>query len=443
MKISLSEHFTYKKLLRFVLPSVSMMIVTSLYTIVDGFFVSNFVGKNPFAALNLIWPFLTLIGMAGFMIGSGGSALVAFTLGEKKDKKANEIFTMLIIILSIFGVIISAAGFIFMRPISYLLGANEALIDYCVLYGRILISANTFFMLQNAFQSFLITAEKPKLGLAISIAAGFTNVILDFVLVYIFRLGIWGAASATALSQFIGGMIPLIYFLRKNSSRLRLVKCRLEFKMILKACTNGSSEMMTNLSSSIIGLMYNYQLLKIAGENGVAAYGAIMYVSFIFMSLFFGYSMGVTPIVGYHYGAENCDELKNLLKKSLILTAVTGTAMTLLGYFTAWPLAKIYVGYDDVLYNMTAYGMKIFTFSFILSGFNIFASAFFTGLNNGKVSAAISFLRTLVIQVISILALPILFGLNGIWAATIAAEGITIIVTTILFIANRKKYKYF
>ncbi len=440
--IGLANHFTYKKLIRFVLPCVIMMVITSLYTIVDGFFVSNFVGKNAFAALNLIWPFLMLLGGVSFMIGSGGSALIAYTLGEGNEDKANRIFTMLVYVLVVTGIILSAIGFVFMRPIAKFLGASEHMIDDCVLYGRILLCSNTFLILQNAYQSFLVTAEKPHLGLALSIIAGVTNMVLDFLLVYVYSWGIWGAALATAFSQFLGGIIPSIYFSRKNSSRLKFVKTSLDLKALASACGNGSSEMMTNLSSSIVSLLYNYQLLALAAENGVAAYGAIMYIAFTFSALFFGYAIGSTPIFGFHCGAGNSDELKSLLKKSLRLTLFVGIAMTTLSALLAPVMGQIFVGYDRELYEMTVHGLRIYAFTFLLSGFNIFTSAFFTGLNNGKVSALISFLRTLVFQVISIFALPAMLGLTGVWLASVVAEGVTLIVSAVLIVVNRHKYHY-
>lgn len=439
-RISLGEHFTYGKLIRFALPSVVMMIVTSLYTVVDGLFVSNFAGKNAFASLNLVWPFLQLISAAGFMVGSGGSALVALHLGEKRQERANQVFSMLIQFLVLLGVVIFVISFLFMRQISAFLGADQILIDDCVVYGRILSVSNVFMMLQAAYQSFLITAEKPKLGLGISILAGLANVVMDALFVWIFRWGIWGAALATAVSQLVGGMVPTLYFLRKNNSALRLVKTKLDRKALWKACSNGASEMMTNLSGAAIGFLYNLQLLKIAGENGVAAYGAIMYISFVFQALYFGYAMSVTSIVGYHYGAANRVELRNVLKKSLTLTGVTAILLaSLAGGFSSW-IARIYVGYDPLLCEMTITGMRFYAVSYLTSGFNIFASAFFTGLNNGMISALISFLRTLVIQVAAIYVLPLFLGLNGIWMAVAVAEGATLLVSSGMLLGNRKRY---
>ena len=441
MTVSLSDHFSYQKLLRFVAPSILMMIVTSIYSIVDGFFVSNFVGKNPFAALNLIFPVIMALAAFGFMIGTGGSALIAKTLGEGKPREANEIFSMLVIVLAAGGAILSGVCIVFLRPISFAVGATDLTIDDCVLYGRVLLAALPFFMLQNSFQSFLATAEKPHFGLRVTVFAGLTNMVLDFLLVYVFPFGLLGAALATAFSQIVGALIPLVYFLRPNDSPLRLTRPRFDFRALGKACYNGSSEMVSNLSTSLVGVLYNIQLMAIAQENGVSAYGVIMYVSFIFMA-FFGYSIAVTPVVGYHYGAENHFELKSLLKKSLTITLISSLVMTVSSIALASPIARIFVGYDAELCEMTVNALRLYALSFLVCGFNIFGSAFFTGLNNGTASALISFLRTLVIQVAAVLILPKLLGINGIWLAITAAEALTLLVTAALFLTGRKKYHY-
>lgn len=442
MSVSLSEHFTYKRLLRFVFPCIIMMIVTSIYSIVDGFFVSNCVGKNAFAAVNLIMPVLMALSAFGFMIGTGGSALVAFTLGEGKKEKANEIFSMLILSEFLFGMLVTVVGFIFMPQIARALGASFLIIEDCVRYGRIGILTIAFFMMQNSFQSFLVTAEQAKMGLIVSIACGLTNMTLDFLLVYVWPLGVTGAALATGISELIGAFIPLIYFMRKNKSRLRLVRPRFDARALRRACSNGASEMLTNLSASIIGMLYNMQLLKLAAENGVAAYGVIMYISFIFMAIYFGYSVGVNPVIGYHYGAGNQKELKNILKKSLVLTSIAAVVMTSAAQLLAPSLATLFVGYDKILHDMTVNGLRLYSLVFLLCGFNIFGSAFFTGLNNGKISAIISFLRTLVIQIACIFILPVFLGLNGIWLSVSVAEGLTLFVTASLLVVYRKRYGY-
>lgn len=442
MGVGLSQHFTYKKLLKFVMPSIAMMIVTSVYSIVDGFFVSNFAGKNAFAAVNLIMPVIMALGAFGFMIGTGGSALVAFTFGMGNKKKANEIFSMLIQLIIVGGLILSILGFIFMPMLVKLLGASSLIYQDCIVYGRILMVALVFFMLQNSFQSFLVTAERAKFGLFISILMGILNVFLDYLFVYVFRWGVAGAAIATTMAQILGGIIPLIFFIRKNNSMLSLGLTKFDWSSIRKACINGASEMLTNLSGSLVGILYNFQLMKLAAENGVAAYGVVMYVSYIFMAIYFGYAIGIGPVVGYHYGAGNQKELKNILKKSIILTLVTAVIMTAAGEFFAEPVSRIFVGYDAELLELTERAMILYSFSFLLCGFNIFGSAFFTGLNNGVVSASISIMRTLIIQVAAIVILPLLFGIDGIWCAIVVAEGITLVITILFFVSNRKKYKY-
>lgn len=442
MDIRLSDHFTYKKLLRFCLSPIIMMVFTSIYGVVDGLFVSNFVGKIPFAAINLIMPFVMVLGGIGFMIGTGGSALVAKTLGEGDGEKANRYFTMMIWLTVISGVITSVAAMLFMRPISYLLGATEAMIDDCVVYGNILLAFNTAFMLQNIFQTFLATAEKPKLGMWITVAAGVSNMVLDALFVGLFQWGVAGAAVATGISQCVGGIIPLIYFMRPNDSLLRLTKTGMEAGALIKACVNGSSELMSSISSSIVGILYNFQLLKYAGEDGIAAYGALMYVQFIFIAAFIGYTIGTSPVVGFHYGAENHAELKSLLKKSNVIMVTSGIAMGILSYVLAPLLAGSFVGYDADLYAMALSAFKFYSFSFLLVGLNIFASSFFTALNNGAVSAAISFLRTLVFQTLTVLILPEIMGLDGIWWAKIVTEVFAFAVSFAFLFANRKKYHY-
>lgn len=442
MRIQLSEHFTYNKLLRFVLPSITMMIFTSIYSVVDGLFVSNYVGKNSYTALNLIYPLLMGMGALGFMIGTGGSAIVSKTLGEGRKKLANQYFSMLIYITIIGGILLTIIGLIFLRPIAYIMGATEILIEDCVLYGRILLIAQTTFMLQNVFQSFFVTAEKPKLGLGITIAAGVANMILDYVFIVIFQWGLAGAAIATAASQVVGGIFPFFYFLRKNDSLLRLTKAKFEGRVFLKTCTNGSSELMTNLSSSIVNILYNLQLMKLAGENGVAAFGTIMYVNFIFIAIFIGYSIGSAPLIGYHYGAGNHDELKNLFRKSLFLMGLFGIILVGLAEAFAIPLSQIFVGYDAELLNLTCHAFRYYAFSFLVIGFNIFASAFFTALSNGIISAAISFLRTFVLQVAMIFLLPLIFELDGIWMAITVAESLTLIITIVFLVTQRKHYHY-
>lgn len=442
MNIQLSDHFTYRRLLRFVFPSIIMMIFTSIYGVVDGLFVSNFVGKTPFAAVNLIMPFLMILGALGFMFGTGGSAIVAQTLGEGKPQKANEYFSMMVYVVSICGLILTFIGLIFIRPISVLLGADESMLEYCVQYGRILLISLIPFMLQNVFQSFLVTAEKPQFGLFITVAAGVTNIVLDFLFIAVFKWGIIGAAVATAISQCVGGIVPLIYFFRKNNSLLQLTKTKINGSILFKTCINGSSELMTNVSMSLVNILYNYQLMRYLGEDGIAAYGVIMYVNFIFVSIFIGYSIGSAPVISYHYGAGNYDELKGLFRKSMILIVIWNILLTLAAIASAGLLSHIFVGYDAALMEITKHGFILYSTSFLVMGFNIFGSAFFTALGDGVRSAAISFLRTLLFQIVAVLILPIFLDIDGIWLSITAAELFAILVTACFLIRNRQKYHY-
>ncbi len=441
-QIQLSDHFTYRKLLQFVLPSIVMMVFTSIYGVVDGLFVSNYAGKTAFASINLVMPFIMVLGGIGFMIGTGGTALVSKVLGEGDREQANRYFSMMVLFTVLVGAVLTAIGIVFMEPVARFLGATPEMLADCVLYGRIVNAFTAAFMLQNVFQSFLIAAEKPKLGLAATVAAGVMNMVLDALFVAVFHWGIAGAAIATGISQCVGGLFPLLYFLRPNTSKLRLVRTKLELQPILNACGNGSSELMSNISSSIVSMVYNFQLLRYLGEDGVSAYGVLMYVQFIFIAIDIGYSIGCAPIVGFHYGAQNHAELKNMLKMSTRLMCASGLVLTILARVLAAPLAKIFVGYDEGLYTLTCHAFRLFSFAFLFAGFNIFASSFFTALNNGLISAAISFLRTLVCQTSSVLLLPLLFDVDGIWYAITAAEIFATTISVIFLFAKRKKYQY-
>lgn len=444
MRIQLSDHFGYKKLMRFTLPSIAMMIFTSVYTVVDGFFVSNFAGKTPFAAVNLIMPVLLILGTVGFMFGTGGTAIVAKICGEGDVKRANRYFSLFVYVAGGIGVLLAVLGIFFIRPIAVLLGASGELLENCVVYSRIILLALPFFVLQMMFQSFFVAAEKPGLGLVVTISSGMANIILDAVLVTLLprEWKLAGAATATAVSQTVGGVIPLVYFFRKNSSILRLGKTEFDGKAILKACINGSSEFMSNISMNIVGILYNMQLMKYAGENGIAAYGVMMYVSMIFSAAFVGYSIGTAPVIGYHYGAGNTGELKSLLHKSLMIIVGFSAGMVIAAELLAQPLSGVFVGYDEELLNLTVSGFRIFALSFGFMGFGIFASGFFTALNDGLTSAAISFLRTLVFETAAVMILPVFLGINGIWCSVAVAEFTSVILGGIFLGIKKKKYHY-
>ena len=440
--INLSDNFNYGKLLRFTFPSIIMLVFSSVYGVVDGYFVSNYAGKTSFAAVNFIMPVLMILGCIGFMFGTGGGALIAKTLGEKDDKKANEIFTMIVAESVGVGVFLTVLGIALMPLISRLLGADGKMLDDSVLYGRIVTIGLPFYILQYEFQCLFATAGKPKLGLYVTAAAGVTNMVLDYLLVAVFPLGIIGAAAATAFSQFVGGVIPLIYFLRKNSSLLRFTKFKFDGRALFKTCTNGSSEFLSNIAMSVVSMLYNRQLMRYAGEDGVSAYGVLMYIGMIFMAVFVGYSVGVAPIVGYNYGAQNKEQLKNILRKSTVVIFVTAVVMFAASEFLSAPLSRIYVGYDQNLLEITVDAFKIFSFAFLFSGFAIFGSSFFTALNDGLTSALISFFRTLVFQAASVLIFPLIWDLDGIWISIVAADVMAVALTLVFVFAKRKKYGY-
>ncbi len=441
-EITLSEHFDYKKLFRFTLPSIAMMIFTSIYGVVDGLFVSNIVGKVEFTAVNFIMPVLMITGSVGFMFGTGGSALVSKTLGEGNREKANSLFSLLIYVSAGAGVVLAAAGFLLMPVIAEALGADGELLKNCVLYGRMVVLAMPAFILQMEFQSLFITAEKPKLGLAVTVASGILNMVLDALFMWIFDWGIAGAAAATAMSQIVGGAVPIVYFLRPNTSLLRLGKTEFDIRAIGKACSNGSSEFVSQGSMSIVNMLYNSQLKNFVGDDGIAAYGVMMYVNLIFLAIFIGYSVGTAPVIRFHFGARNTGELKSLRKKSFVIIGFASLAMFAASQLLAAPLSSVFVGYDKDLFDLTVHGFRIFSFLFLFAGVSIFGSSMFTALNNGLISALISFLRTLVFQIAAVLLLPIFFKVDGIWASVAAAELMSCVITVIFIAAKKKKYGY-
>ncbi len=442
MKIQLSDHFTYKKLLRFVMSPVLMMAFLSIYGVIDGLFISNFVGEASFAAVNLIYPVIMILGSVGFMLGTGGTAIVSRLLGEGDRVRANKYFSLFICATAVSGVIFAVVGEALMAYIPTWLKATEELYDDCRLYGRILLAAMPFFMLQNVFQAFFTTAEKPMLGFIVTAAAGCSNIVLDGVLVGACGTGVAGAAIATCASQVVGAVLPIFYFAFKNSSLLRLGRPQFKFKVLLNACANGSSEFVNNVSSSVVSMVFNYQLLKLVGKNGVAAYGVLMYVNFIFIAVFIGYAIGTAPIIGYNHGAGNKEELKNIFKKSMVIMSVLGVIMTALALGLARPIAMLFVRNNPELLEMTVNAFYICSFLFMFAGISIYSSSMFTAFGNGFISAIISFMRTIVYQISAVLVLPIFLGLTGVWLSTIISDVLAMLTAIIFIILKRKKYGY-
>ncbi len=442
MEIHLSDHFTYKKLLRFTFPAVVMMIFTSLYGIVDGLFVSNYAGKTALAAINFVYPILIILSTFGYMFGTGGSALVAKTMGEGKKEEANRLFSLFVYICFFLGVVFTVLGFFLLKPLMSGLGAEGEMLAYADVYGKILLVSMPFWNLQFAFQMFFVTAEKPKLGLYVTLLAGFTNILLDALLVAVLDMGLVGAALATGISQLVGGGVPLLYFFRRNTSLLRLGKTQFLAKPFLKGTLNGLSEFVNGISGSLVSVLYNTQLLRYAGEDGVAAYGIMMYITLVCIGISFGYANGTSPVIGYHYGAGNPEELRSLLRKSTVITLLAAVFMVLLAEAFASPFAALFAGYDEALFALTKRGLRIFATSFLFSGFAIFGSSFFTALNNGPVSAILSTLRTLVFQVVTALVLPVFWDVDGIWISLSLAEALAAAASAVFIIALRKKYKY-
>ena len=442
MKIKLSDHFTLKRLIQFTLPSIVMMMFTSIYGVVDGFFISNFAGEIDFAAVNFIFPFIQVLGSFGFLFGTGGGALVAKTLGEKENKKANQIFSSIVYIVIGLAFVIASIGFIFMEDIAIWLGSSDDMLASCVTYGRILMFSLPFLLLQFTFQSFLVVAEKPQVGLIVTLIAGITNMILDALLIAVFKIGVTGAALATGISQVIGGIIPLIYFVINRKNNIKVGSPKINLKEMFKICTNGSSEFVTQISMSIVGMLYNFQLMKYLGKSGVSAYGTFMYVSFMFVAMFIGYSVGVAPIIGFNYGAQNNKELKNVFKVSMKVVVTASVIMVITAELLATPFSKIFVGYNKDLLEITKNAMRISSFCFLFSGLGIFISSFFTALNDGITSAIISFLRTLVFQAASIILLPLIFDVSGIWLSVVIADLLAAVFGVLFLIIKKKKYNY-
>lgn len=442
MAVQLSDHFTYRKLFAFVLPPIAMMLLTSVYTMADGLFVSHFVGKTAFAAVNFVFPVVILMAGLGSMFGTGGTALVAKTLGQRAEKRAKRYFTQIILLAGLLGVLMGVLGCIWLPEICRALGATPELLPDAVMYGRVMLAFLPCCILQWTFQSLLITAEKPKLAFWLSVAGGVTNIVLDAVFMAWCGWGVAGAAVATGISQVVAGLLPVLYFILPNSSLLRFRRTRLQPRPMLQACTNGASELVSSVSAAVVGMLYNYQLIRYFGEDGVAAYGVVMYVAFFFVALFIGYDMGSTPLLAYNHGAQNRAELRNLFRKSVVLVGTCGAVLAVAAVVFAHPVAVLFVGYSERLTVLTQHAFWVYGLSFALMGYNIFASGLFTAMNNGLVSAVISLLRTFVFQALAVLGLPLLFGMHGIWWSVSVAEVGALSVSLYLVWRYRKRYGY-
>ena len=438
--IKLSDHFTYSRLLLFALPTIGMILISITYDVVDGYFVSNFIGKTAFSAVNIIYPFQLALSMVGYMFGAGGSALIAAELGNGHAQNARLYFTLIVKAAAVIGTVLAILGILFLRPIAVLIGATPEILNYGLPYGRTLFLFLPVMILGYAFQSILITAEMPRLGLYISIGNLFSNLLFDWLFVAVLKWGMVGAAAATGIGACLNGIIPLLYFAKPRSGPLHFVRGKAQIGPLLKACANGASEMVNDLATSLIFIFYNFQLLRLLGEDGVAAYGVTVFVEGIFASVFYGMAMQATSIVGYHFGAQNHTELRSLLKKGIVLNLAFGILMFFLAQFSASFISGIYVGYDEKVFQLSVHALKMFAFAFLLQGFNEYASAYFTGLNNGLVSGILAFTRTFVFQTAAIFLLPVFWGADGLWVAQAAAELFAALTAVFFFAAHRKEY---
>ncbi|MBE6045790.1 MAG: MATE family efflux transporter [Clostridiales bacterium] len=441
-RIQLSDHFTYRRLFAFVLPTIANMIFLSIYGIVDGLFISNFVGKVAFAAVNVTFPIFSVLGVFGLMIGTGGAAIIGKNLGEQESEKANGYFSFFVYICIAVGIVMAVLGVFILRPAIEIIGVEERMVRDCMVYGIIGMITVPCYMLQFLFQILFVTAEKPRLGFWITVIAGLANIVLDFFMIVVFHWGVAGASIATGISEVVGGIVPLIYFSRPNDSLLRIGRPRVEFRALRKACTNGLSEFVSTISESVVTMLYNFQLLRLAGADGVAAFGVMQYCTFIFFAVFAGYNMGVQPLFSYNFGADNRVEMKNLFKKSMILMEGGGLMMFAILVIFARPLVSIFIGYDAGLVDMSVHGMRIYALIFITCGINIFVTGMFTALNNGVVSAFIATVRVVICEIGSVMILPIFFGLNGVWFSASVAEVGSIIPVIIFVVTLRKRYGY-
>ena len=419
-----------------------MMLFTSMYGVVDGLYLSHFSGKEAFAAITLIIPLPLLIGAWAYMIGAGGSAVIAKAIASDRQKDANEYFSFLVLISVLGSILLAGIGEIFLEPCAKLLGANDEMLPFCMTYGRILIAAVPLYVLQNVFQSFLTVAEHPKIGLAINLVSAFLNMALNFVFIRITNEVVTAVALATVVSQFVGGITPFVFFVRSKSTTLRFGRPHMPMSLLGPVFANGVSEFVSEIFHPLASVMYNYKLMELTGLNGVAAYGVLMNVGFLFGSVFLGFAVGSAPLFTYKYEREDHDELHSLFIKSTISVVLMGFLLYGVACMIEGPFAAEFFGGDELLITMTEEAFALHSLSYMVMGLAVFASAFFTAIHDSRVSFLISFLRTLLFEVLAILLLPMLFDLNGVWAASLTSEVLTLLVTVGLLISKKEKYQY-
>ncbi len=441
MSNSIAKNFKFFSLLRFALPTMVMMIFMSLYSIVDGIFISRLLGTNALSAANIVYPVISIVFAVGIMLSTGGSALIAKKLGEGKDREAQEDFSFLTLISFLFGIAILLVGNIFIEPIVRALGSTDALLPYCVDYLSVSLLLAPAAMLQMMFQTFFVTAGKPLIGLMLTISGGVANMILDYLFMGPFNMGISGAALATGIGELIPAVIGLFYFLFTRHS-LYLTKPVVRFQVLKESCFNGSSEMVTNLSTAVVTYLFNITMLKFLSEPGVAAITIVLYGQFLFNALYMGFSMGVAPVISYNHGSQNLPLLKRIFKICIGFISISSILITIMALVSSPVIVEIFTPIGSATYDIAKTGFFLFSINYIFAGINIYSSSMFTAFSDGKVSALISFVRTFVLIVLNILLLPYLIGVNGVWLAVPAAEFMTLFLSVYLFYKKRDVYHY-
>lgn len=438
----IAQEFNLISLLRFVAPTVVMLVFMSLYQMVDAVFVSKFVGENALSALNIVYPFPSIVIAVSIMLATGGSAIIARNMGEGKEKEAKENFSFIVLVGAVIGVAIATAGILFIEPLIYMLGATPSLYDYCYEYLFILVLSVPLSVFQMLFQSFFVTAGKPHLGLTLTVLGGVSNIVLDYVFIVLCGFGVSGAALATSIGYSIPGLFGLIYFAVSRKGTLYFVKPVFRWGVLFKCCINGSSEMVNNLAVAVTTFLFNVLMLKYEGEAGVAAITIVLYAQFLMTSAFMGFSSGIAPVVSFNYGSGNVRQLKKIFKISVWVIAVVSAAVFVIAETCSDVVIMVFTPAGSEVFGLTKYGFAIFSFSFLCTGMNIFASALFTAFSNGKISAILSFLRTFVFLTACLLFLPLFWGVDGIWLAVPVAEVMALFVSVYYLVRFKKVYQY-